>query len=456
VSWVVAPYPEYRESGVEWLGPVPQHWDVIRIGHLSQVKRGASPRPIDDRKYFDDEGEYAWTRIADVTASDVYLTESPQRLSTLGSSLSVKLEPGELFLSIAATVGKPCITAIRACIHDGFVYFPDLRIPPKFLFYVFAAGQAYKGLGKMGTQLNLNTETVAFIKVGIGSVQELAKIVHFLDCETARIDALIEKQQQLIALLQEKRQAVISHAVTKGLNPDAPMRDSGVEWLGNVPAHWEVVPLKHHTCVFEQGWSPQCDQRPAGADEWGVLKVGCVNGGVFRCDENKSLPEALEPRREYRVRPGDLLISRANTRELVGSAAVVLGEYPKLLLCDKLYRLRFLPRIEPRFISHYLGTSLVRKQIELEASGASDSMQNIGQSTIKQLPTPTPPLDEAKEIVRILESRLLMLDAVNLKAEQQIAFLSERRTALISAAVTGKIDVRNWTPPSTNGSAEVA
>jgi len=102
-------YPEYRESGEEWLGKVPNYWSVIQIKHLSVVKRGASPRPIDDAKYFDEDGEYAWTRIADVTASDVYLMKAPQRLSDLGSSLSVKLEPESLFLSIAGTVGKPCI-----------------------------------------------------------------------------------------------------------------------------------------------------------------------------------------------------------------------------------------------------------------------------------------------------------------------------------------------------------
>ena len=173
-------YKEYKDSGEEWLGLVPTHWDVIQIKHLSCVKRGASPRPIDDPKYFDDEGEYAWTRIADATASDVYLTQAPQRLSKLGSSLSVKLEPGSLFLSIAGTVGKPCITGIKACIHDGFVYFPELKIPSKFLFYVFAGEQAYKGLGKFGTQLNLNTDTVGGIKIGCADNTELEKIVQFL------------------------------------------------------------------------------------------------------------------------------------------------------------------------------------------------------------------------------------------------------------------------------------
>ena len=171
----------------------------------------------------------------------------------MGSSLSVKLEPQSLFLSIAGTVGKPCITGIKACIHDGFVYFPELRIPNKFLFYVFAGEQAYKGLGKFGTQLNLNTDTVGGIKIGCPDSAGLENIVAFLDHETAKIDALIVKQQRLIELLKEKRQAVISHAVTKGLNPNAPMKDSGVEWLGEVPAHWVVTQLKFNTLEMQTG-----------------------------------------------------------------------------------------------------------------------------------------------------------------------------------------------------------
>lgn len=118
---------------MDWLGTVPEHWEVKAIKWLSPVSRGASPRPIDDPKYFDDEGEYAWVRIADVSASDGILRETTQQTSALGSSLSVKIEPGQLFISIAGTVGKPCISAIRACIHDGFVYFPRLELNPKFL-----------------------------------------------------------------------------------------------------------------------------------------------------------------------------------------------------------------------------------------------------------------------------------------------------------------------------------
>ncbi len=203
-----------RDSGIPWLGEVPKHWEVLSIKRLTPVSRGASPRPIEDQKYFDDEGEYAWVRIADVTSNDHYLRETTQRLSELGKSLSVPLEPGSLFLSIAGSVGKPMITAIKACIHDGFVYFPQLQINPEYLFYIFESGQPYLGLGKLGTQLNLNTDTVGNIKIGLPENDEQQEIVDFLDLELSHLDVLIAKNNQLIEKLTEYRTALITAATT--------------------------------------------------------------------------------------------------------------------------------------------------------------------------------------------------------------------------------------------------
>jgi type I restriction enzyme S subunit len=271
---------------------------------------------------------------------------------------------------------------------------------------------------------------------------EQQQIADFLDHETAKIDTLIDKQQQLIKLLKEKRQAVISHAVTKGLNPDVPMKDSGVEWLGEVPEHWKVTRFKYHVTLFEQGWSPQCDTRPAEDGEYGVLKVGCVNYGVFNASENKVLPTELQPLTQYKLSQGDLLISRANTKELVGSAAVVDHDYEQLLLCDKLYRIRFDEAVCPALIAYFLAIPIVRQQIELEASGASHSMQNIGQSTIKELFVALPPINEALQLVAGIQTKIKTFDSTLSKSHRQIGLLRERRSALISAAVTGKIDVR--------------
>ncbi|MCA2993071.1 restriction endonuclease subunit S [Gemmatimonas sp.] len=203
-----------KDSGVEWLGDVPAHWSVQMIKRLSPVMRGASPRPIDDPKYFDDDGEFAWVRIADVSASTGRLTEASQYLSDLGSSLSVKLAPGALFVSIAGTVGKPCITDIHACIHDGFVYFPSLQIEPMWLFRIFEAGTCYGGLGKLGTQLNLNTDTIGSIVVPVPPANEAREILRVLERRLQMLDALREDVTASLSLLEERRAALVTAAVT--------------------------------------------------------------------------------------------------------------------------------------------------------------------------------------------------------------------------------------------------
>ena len=215
----VKSYPAYKKSGVEWLGNVPEHWEVRRIKSLSVVRRGASPRPIDDARYFDEHGEFAWVRISDVTASDRYLYKTTQRLSELGQSLSVELNPGSLFLSIAGSVGKPIITKIKCCIHDGFVYFSRFRGDVEFLYRVLSTDAPFSGLGKFGTQLNLNTDTVGNIYIGWPPSDEQAAIVRYLDDADQRIRAYVSAKERLIALLEEERQAVIHQAVTRGLDP---------------------------------------------------------------------------------------------------------------------------------------------------------------------------------------------------------------------------------------------
>jgi type I restriction enzyme S subunit len=203
-----------KDSGVAWLGRVPEHWTVLPIKLLSPVRRGASPRPIEDPKYFDEAGRYAWVRIADVSSSYGVLAKTEQTLSELGASLSVKIEPGSLFVSIAGTVGKPCITTINACIHDGFVYFPELKIDPMFLFRIFEAGACYAGLGKMGTQLNLNTDTIGSIRIALPPDHEIAEILGFIANKTQKITLLQSNAERGIELLKERRSALISAAVT--------------------------------------------------------------------------------------------------------------------------------------------------------------------------------------------------------------------------------------------------
>ncbi len=435
-------YPEYKDSEVEWLGDVPNHWDVMKIKHLSPVKRGASPRPIDDPKFFDNEGDYAWVRIADVSSSDTYLKTSTQQMSALGSSLSVKLEPGELFLSIAGTVGKPCITAIRACIHDGFVYFPNLKIPHKFLFYVFAGEQAYKGLGKFGTQLNLNTDTVGDIKVGVPTYSDAERIVTFLDHETAKIDTLIEQQQQLIQLLKEKRQAVISHAVTKGLNPDAPMKASGVEWLGEVPEGWDVCLIKYKSDEITDGAhiSPVTEDGERYFVSITDIKKGQINFHNALLTTQTSF--------EYMIKTGcmpfagDILFSKDGT---IGQTAIT-PEGIEFVVASSLIIIR--PNkslVSPKYLNFLLQSDVIASQVERMVKGAG--LPRLSIQNLLKVGGAFPTKIEQSEICDYLEKSLTQYDELELKALEMINLMQERRTALISAAVTGKIDVRNWQAP---------
>ena len=199
-------YEKYKDSGVEWIGEIPEEWEIMALKRLSVVKRGASPRPIDNPKYFDKDGTWAWVRIADVSASDRYLEKTTQKLSELGASLSVKILPHMFFLSIAGTVGKPIITKINCCIHDGFVYFPNLNLNPEFLYYLFSTGLPYQGLGKLGTQLNLNTETIGEINIPIPPENFTDKIINYLDRKTAEIEQLIAQKERLLTLYEEEKQ----------------------------------------------------------------------------------------------------------------------------------------------------------------------------------------------------------------------------------------------------------
>jgi type I restriction enzyme S subunit len=203
-----------KDSGIEWIGEIPSHWEVTRLKRMTKVKRGSSPRPIDNPKYFDENGQFSWVRISDVTKSERYLISTEEKLSELGCSLSTKVYPNQLFLSIAGSVGKPIISKIECCIHDGFVWFDNLNFNPELLWYQFNVGTCFSGLGKMGTQLNLNSDTVGMIHFPIPPLSEQEQIVSYLDDITSQIDKTIDIENEKIELLKEYRQSLISNVVT--------------------------------------------------------------------------------------------------------------------------------------------------------------------------------------------------------------------------------------------------
>jgi len=445
-------YKKIKPSGVEWLGDVPEHWSVKAIKWETPVQRGASPRPIDDPIYFDDdEGEYSWVRISDVTSAGAYLNETEQKLSRIGSALSVKLNPGSLFLSIAGSVGKPCITRIKCCIHDGFVYFPRFRGNAKFLYYLFASGEPYRGLGKLGTQLNLNTDTVGSIVAGFPTLPEQLAIAAFLDRETGSIDALVAKKRELIERLKEKRSALISRTVTRGLPPAAAkaagfpvnpkMKDSGIEWLGEIPGHWKASKVRHYVSILNGYAFPSAGFTRDDSD---VRLLRGINVGVskIRWDDtvcwNRMSGDGLSM---FELRVGELVIGMDRPWVSEGVRVAILSQVDvPCLLLQRVAAIRPNRNLSKDYLFRILSSPMFVDYFTPEMTGVS--VPHISPGQVGDFPIPIPPLSEQAAIAAYLDAETTKLDALVAKVEEVVVRLQEYRSALITAAVTGKIDVR--------------
>jgi len=420
------PYPAYKDSGIDWLGEIPAGWEVKKIKRFCLVKRGASPRPIEDPIYFDDNGEYSWVRISDVSASNKYLYKTTQRLSDLGKSKSISLELDEIFLSIAATVGKPIITKIKCCIHDGFVYFVGLKEFKEYLYYIFSGGELYKGIGKFGTQLNLNTDTIGDIYLPIPPLPEQHAIAEYLDRETARLDTLIEKKQRLIELLREKRAALITRAVTKGLNPDEPKKDSGIDWLGEIPVGWEVKKLKYSVNLINEKTDVLFDIQ---------IYIGMENieSWTGKYLNNGSYNEIIGISNTFKK--NDLLFGK-----LRPYLAKVFKCHSSGVCSSEFLVLRCINNSMNYLFYLLLSKSMIEN---INSSTYGTKMPRASWEYIGNIIIPIPPLPDQRAIAEFLDRETAKLDKLIEKIQTGIDKLKEYRTALISAAVTGKIDVRD-------------
>lgn len=441
-------YPEYKDSEVEWIGCIPKNWQVTPLFGV------ASTESIKNESGSE-------SNVLSLSYGNIIKRDVEENFGLLPESFNTyqMVNPGELILRLtdlqndkrSLRVGyskeKGIITsaylkliAERNKLNDRFLY---------RLLHSYDTTKVFYGMGG-GLRQSMKFDDMRRLPILVPLLDEQLKIANFLDHETAKIDALIEKQQQLIKLLKEKRQAVISHAVTKGLNPNARMRNSGVEWLGEVPEHWDVCKLKHIISALESGVSVNAADVPAYGDELGVLKTSCVYTRSFRVEENKTVLKEEENRVKCPIRKGAIIISRMNTPELVGASALVEIDEANIYLPDRLWQTVFASNVilNPKFISFFMMIKGFRNQISLAAEGASSSMQNIAKDDYLSINIALPDIAEQNGIVSYLEKKLEGFQKLEEYTNKAIELMQERRIALISAAVTGKIDVRDWQAPN--------
>lgn len=356
-------------------------------------------------------------------------------------------EEGDVLVSVRAPVGDANVADRKIGIGRGVAAVRSHgHIPREYLYWFFASAKDVLRLQATGTTFEaVSSSDISNLRIPVMSESQRLAIASYLDVETARIDALIDAKWRLIGLLGELRNSIASEALEKGINSDVPMQESGVPWLGPVPSHWSVKRLKHVLHGIEQGWSPQCDSRPAEPGEWGVLKAGACNGGRFRVEENKAVLKETTPDPSIEIKSGDLLMSRASgSIDLVGSVAYVDAVPPGLMLSDKIFRLRVDHSLHnsAQWLALIFNTQTQRRQIASFVRGSEGLARNIASTDVKELWIGVPPPSEQLEIVSFVQKKTDQVDELVKHVTQEIELLRELRSTTITDAVLGRIDVR--------------
>lgn len=433
-------YAKYKDSGVEWLGQVPTHWDIKRIKETAQIINGY---PFDSGK-FDPVNGTPLVRIRDINSNETQIFFNgfvPKEALIFNSDILIGMD-GD-FNVCEWKGGDAALNQRVCCLRSNDKYLT------KFLAYLLPARmKIINDLTYFTTVKHLSSTDVLKTVYAIPNKIEYVNIVKFLDHETAKIDHLIEKQQQLIELLKEKRQAVISHAVTKGLDPNVPMKDSGVEWLGEVPEHWILSNLKYFASI-QGGYAFNSDLFVEEGTQ--VLRIGNVYQNTLSLDRQPIYisNELVKNFKDFIVSKNDVLMSLTGTlgKRDYGFAIKVKTD-EKYLLNQRVAKISPNPsKIDTDFMVYVLWSESYLTQLYSLPSGTKQA--NLSNSDVLGIQIVVPPsLEEQKDIAKYLKNKLLKFDDMILKAESAISLMQERRTALISAAVTGKIDVRNWQAPT--------
>jgi type I restriction enzyme S subunit len=430
-----ARYPSYKDSGVEWLGEVPGHWDVKRLTAVCVFQSGKAHEQV-----IDDDGEFICVNSRFVStegSSRKFCTAnfSPAKKNDILMVMSDLPNGRALAKAFFVDADAPYAVNQRVCILSAF----DAN--PKFLFHLLDRNPLFLLNDDGINQTHLSNAAFTKFPTLIPPPAEQTQIAAFLDRETAKIDALVAEQRRLMALLKEKRQAVISHAVTQGLNPLAPMKPSGIEWLGDVPEHWRVGKCGFYLAILSGFAFPSVGFSENATD---TKLLRGINVGISRLKWNETVYWRREPGDGldlYEMQVGDLVIGmdRPLISEGMRVAKVKESELPCLLL-QRVASLKTGNQLDADYLLGLLTSEMFVAHFSPDTTGVS--VPHISPEQINNFVIPVPPVAEQKAIVEFVGIELTKFDTLTTEAQRAIDLLAERRTALISAAVTGQIDVR--------------
>lgn len=451
---IMSKYKKYKKTNYTLLPEIPSEWNLTKLKFVSDIYTGDSLNDEYKIKFEssnEDELPYISSKDINVDNSNIEYNNGLRipigfekfKVAPSGSSL-LCIEGGSAGRKMGFLNQDVCFVNKLACIKADHI------LTSKFIYYclrsdVFQTQFRNSLAGLIG---GVSISNLKNFYLTIPPIDQINIIVEFLDHQTSIIDQLIRKKEKLMELLKEKRQSIINEAVTKGLNPNAKMKNSGIEWLGEVPEDWEILKLKYLIERLESGVSVNSEGTAieTNSSERAVLKTSCVFNYTFNPNENKRVLDEEFERVQCPVKKNTIIISRMNTPELVGASGYVEKDYPNLFLPDRLWQTVFNSEIEldVEFISFVLRSEIYKNLFGIIATGTSPSMKNIAQNAFLDLPIPFPKLSEQKQITLFLKEHIDKLSLTILQLERSIIKLKEYRQSIISEAVTGKIDVRDW------------
>ncbi|ELH8888307.1 TPA: type I restriction endonuclease subunit S [Salmonella enterica] len=427
---MMMPYSAYKDSKLDWLGKIPSHWDLVKLGAcfkernekvsdkdfaaLSVTKNGILPQMEHVAKT--DAGD----NRKKVCIGDFVINSRSDRKGSSGTS------DYDGSVSLISIILEPRLYEPRFAHHLLRSY----NFQEEFYKY---------GKGIVADLWSTRYSDMKNIFVPLMPIAEQKAIATFLDRETQRIDSLIEEKQTFIKLLKEKHQALISHVVTKGLNPNVEMQDSGIEWIGQVPKHWIVRRLKH-TSTLQSGIAKGKDNAGKETLSIPMLRVANVQDGYVKLDdvhEINVLPHEVE---RYALKGGDVLMNEGGDNDKLGRGTVWKEQIKPCIHQNHVFVIR-VTDIEPEWLG-WLTQSSYAKFYFFRVSKQSTNLASISSTNVKEVHLLIPPADERKIIMEYLEKQTSKLKLLVQDVEESITLLKEHRTSLISAAVTGKIDVR--------------
>lgn len=422
-------YETYKDSGAEWIGEIPESWKSVNLKWISNITKGKKPK-VD----FDENGENLLPYL-----SMEFLrgkTSNPTYASIEEKGL-VHIDDGDILILWDGSKAGEIVKAKKGILSSTMakIEINDNNFESNYLNYLLQLGERHVQEHTIGMGIpHVSGDILKMLPMLVPSPQEQTQIATYLDFKTGLIDSIISQKEDLIKKLKEQRQAIINEAVTKGLNKDVKLKDSGIEWLGDIPEHWEGMTFRR-VSHLQQGLQIPISERfyeeVDGALEY-ITTKSIHNPNDFR-------QYIVGAKESVICSEDDVLLGRTgNTGEVVtGVKGVFHNNFFKIDF-DK-------TRIEKNFIVYFLKTTLIQELIMLVAG--TTTIPDLNHGDFLNLPFVLPPLEEQKSLLKILEAGLLVNDKCNKATIDSIQKLKEYRQSLISEAVTGKVDVRNWQAP---------